>query len=238
MGPSRGRRRLASGLPSPKAPKSPSRGRKRRILPWALSGALVLVPSLRASHLSGQTMLGARLGASVSSLAEVDDAGVGNRTGFAAGIFLERPVSPRFSLQAEGAYVQKGASFEDATLELDYVELAAYLKTGTSGRLSVHAFAGPAVGINASCRVSAHLIAGIVTQLFGGDVEEGPCDALDNEIVVETFDFGAKGGVGVAVGESSRLSLEVAYTLGLRDIRRGDKNRAFLIQAGVAFPVG
>lgn len=238
MGPSVGDARLASGLPSPKAPKRPSRGRKRRILPWALSGALVLAPSLRAGPLSGQTMLGARLGASVSSLAEVDDAGVGNRTGFAAGVFLERPVSPRFSLQAEGAYVQKGASFEDATLELDYVELAAYLKTGTSGRLSVHAFAGPAVGINASCRVSADLIAGIVTQLFGGDVEEGPCDALDNEIVVETFDFGAKGGVGVAVGESSRWSLEVAYTLGLRDIRRGDKNRAFLIQAGAAFPVG
>ncbi len=199
----------------------------------------MLAPSLRASPLSGQTMLGARLGASVSSLADVDDAGVGNRTGFAAGIFFERPVSPRFSLQAEGAYVQKGASFEDATLELDYVELAAYLKTSTSGRLSVHAFAGPAVGINTSCQVSADLIADIVTTLFTGDgVEDGACDALDNEIVVETFDFGAKGGVGVAVGESSRWSLEVAYTLGLRDVRRGDKNRAFLIQAGAAFPIG
>lgn len=219
----------------------PSGGRRRRAFLWALSLALVLVPSLRAGLLSGQTMLGVRLGASVASLSDAEESGVGSRTGLAASILLETPVSPAFSLRGEAAYVAKGASFEDATLELDYVELSAYLKTGTSGTPSIHVFAGPAVGVNASCRVSADLVADIVSTLFTGTgVEEGPCDALGAEIVVETFDFGAKAGAGVAmrIGESSRLSLDVAYALGLRDVRGGDKNRALLIQAGAAFPVG
>ncbi len=85
------------------------------------------------------------------------------------------------------------------------------------------------------------MIADIVDRLFGSSgIEEGPCDAPSEEIVVETFDFGAKVGMEFAMraGESTRLSLELAYALGLADLGGGAKNRTFLIQAGAAIPVG
>ena len=211
------------------------------VAPWAPRATFALVLSLVAGPLCGQTMLGVRGGASIASLSQNDDSEPESRTGVAVGMLLETPISQALALRAEGAYVQKGASSDDATLELDYVEFSALLKTGTSGTPSIHVFGGPAVGINTSCRVSAHVIADIVDRLFGSSgIEEGPCDALSEEIVVETFDFGAKVGAEVAMraGESTRLSLELAYTLGLNDLDGGTKNRTFLIQFGAAIPVG
>ena len=211
-----------------------SRGRLPAILALAVS-------LLAAPPLCGQVMLGVRGGASIANMSQNDESGAGSRTAFGAGLFLEAPVSPILRFQVEAAWVQKGASSEDTTLELSYVEFSALLKASTSGTPSVHVFAGPAVGINTDCRVSAHLIADIVEEIFGNDIEEGPCDAVSDGVAIETLDFGARGGAGVAM-QAGRftLSFELSYTLGLKEIRgeTRDKNRAFLIQTGMAIPVG
>lgn len=178
------------------------------------AAALVAVP------LSGQTMLGVRGGASVAQVSATD--GAKGRTGFSVGVFVEVPISSPVAVQGEVAFVQKGNAAGQGIDEIDYFEFSVLLKAGASGMRSVYAFAGPTVAVSPTGPFEA-----IISDIFG-------------EEPIDDSDFGIKGGAGAAtmVGESVRLSLEVAYALGLKDIGGGRKNRALLVQAAMAFSVG
>lgn len=184
------------------------------------TGFCVLAAALVAVPLSGQTMLGARGGASVAQVSATD--GAKGRTGYSVGVFLEVPISSPVAVQGEVAFVQKGNAAGEGIDEIDYFEFSVLLKAGSSGMPSVYAFAGPTVAISPTGPFDA-----VISDIFG---EEPIADS----------DFGIKGGAGVAtmIGESVRLSLELAYALGLKDIGGGRKNRALLVQAAMAFPVG
>lgn len=199
---------------------------------------LLTLATLPAADPAVGQLVGVRGGASMAS-STTSGAEIESRVGFAAGVFVELPILQLVAFQAEGTFVQKGAAVSDgsasATVELDYIELSALLKGGTGGSPSIHFFAGPTVGFNATCRVSAEV---------GGVRASTGCDSLadDAQLTVKTLDLGVKGGAGVAVqvDESAQLLLEAAYTLGLTEIADGDggKNRALLIQAGFAILVG
>ena len=199
----------------------------RTAAPWTFA----LVAQLAAAPLAAQTLVGVRGGANI---ANVSDAGeTKSRVGLAAGAFLEVPVSPAVAVQLEGGYIQKGIGESGAlaeALELNYVDFGVLLKAGmtagAAGTSRLYVFAGPTLGISVTCRHS-----GLV--LWGGR-SSGDCDN-------KTVSFGAKGGVGVAtqVGESVRLSLDMAYGSDLTNIfEGGNKNRGFLITAGAGFPLG
>ena len=181
---------------------------------------ILAAAALVAAPLSGQTMLGVRGGASVAQVSPTD--GAKGRTGFSVGAFVEVPISSPVAVQGEVAFVQKGNAAGEGIDEIDYFEFSVLLKAGASGMPSVYAFAGPTVAVSPTGPFEA-----VISDIFG----EEPIDSSD---------FGIKGGAGVAtmIGESVRLSLELAYALGLKDIGGGRKNRALLVQAGMAFSVG
>lgn len=200
---------------------------------------LLALATLPAADPAVGQLVGVRGGASIASSSTTPGAEIESRVGFAAGVFVELPILQLVAFQAEGAFVQKGAAVSDGsartTVELNYIELSALLKAGAGGSPSIHFFAGPTVGFNATCRVSAEV---------GGVTASTGCDSLadDAQLAVKTLDLGVKGGAGVAVqvGESAQVLLEAAYTLGLTEIGDGDgsKNRALLIQAGFVIWVG
>lgn len=181
---------------------------------------ILAAAALVAAPLSGQTMLGVRGGASVAQVSATD--GAKGRTGFSVGAFVEVPISSPVAVQGEVAFVQKGNAAGEGIDEIDYFEFSVLLKAGASGMRSVYAFAGPTVAVSPTGPFEA-----VISDIFG----EEPIDSSD---------FGIKGGAGVAtmIGESVRLSLELAYALGLKDIGGGRKNRALLVQAAMAFPIG
>lgn len=182
--------------------------------------AVLATAALAGAPLSGQTMLGVRGGASVAQVSATG--GAKGRTGFGVGVFVEVPISSPVAVQGEVAFVQKGNTAGEGIDEIDYFEFSALLKAKSSGTPSVYAFAGPTVAVSPTGPFDA-----VISDIFGDEP-------------IDSSDFGIKGGAGAAtmVGESVRLSLELAYALGLKDIGGGRKNRALLVQAAIAFPIG
>ncbi len=194
-----------------------------------LSPLLALAMSLVAAWSSprpvaGQ-LVGVRTGVSITNIAITapeefrdDIEQPDSRVGLAIGIFYEVPTSGVLGFQAEAAYVQKGIGEDNLSYNQDYLEFSPLGKISTGGARSMHIFAGPTLGVLLS------------------DDEDGEASGVD---------FGVKGGAGVAMLlTNTRLSLELSYVLGLSR-RASDpdpdwttKHRAFLIQAGVAMPIG
>lgn len=131
----------------------------RTAAPWCLA----LVAWLAAAQLDAQMLAGVRGGAHIANLSEDEDGtwGSKSRVGFAAGAFLEVPVSPAVAVQLEGGFIQKGLVLEDSSgelaLELGYVDFGVLLKAGmtvgAAGTSRLYVFAGPTLGINVTCRL-------------------------------------------------------------------------------------
>ena len=195
-----------------------------------LSPLLALAMSLVAAWSSprpvaGQ-LVGVRTGVSITNIAITASEEIADelppqpdsRVGLAIGIFYEVPTSGALGFQVEAAYVQKGISEDNLSYNQDYLEFSPLGKISTGGARSMHIFAGPTLGVLLS------------------DDEDGEAAGVD---------FGVKGGAGVAMLlTNTRLSLELSYLLGLsRRLSDPDpdvttNHRAFLIQAGVAMPIG
>jgi hypothetical protein len=188
---------------------------------------------------SSQTTLGVRGGVNFASLSgDVGD--VDGRTALNVGATAHFPLSDSgLGLLIGGFYTQKGASESaqglTATVELDYVEIPVLLRYDfpSQGSASFHAAAGPAVGFEVGCSVSAD---------DGGTSASVDCDEAG--LSTTSVDFGLVGGLGVdfRVSEGLIVTVDGMYNLGLTNIADSDeddvKNRVFMLQAGVAFPVG
>ena len=179
----------------------------------------------------------ANLGGDAETLLETS---LKNKIGFSAGAFFGFDLHEMFRLQLEGQYVQKGAKATeqgvDVTVKLNYIEFMVPLTLliPTQSSVTPRLYAGPALGIEASCKLSG--------EESGASVNI-KCSELDFQ--TKSVDFGVffGGGVDFGVGPGA-LTLDVLYNLGLSDINDVQgvdgsiKNQNIQILAGYAFMIG
>jgi hypothetical protein len=212
---------------------------------------LLLVAALLAATLAGAradaqpARLGVYVGSSIASLSEqggpvLDGLEIGlerkRRIGLQLGVWLNRPLAGRLSLQPELHYTQKGASYAasffepgegtfeaEVSLELSYLELPVLLRADlgrASGRVRPFIVAGPVLAYQTGCRIGFELAG------FGGFGGSEDCDAeVESNEQINTFDVGAAVGGGLAVRRGGReLTAGVRYTHGLRSLARSGEN--------------
>jgi len=204
----------------------------------ALVASLAMLPL--AAGLAAQTTLGIHGGASIATLGGSDVGSADARTGMNFGASVTFPVGEILGIQLGAGYAQKGATENsegaDVEFALDYFEVPVLLRVGvpTTGSISPHFFAGPAVAFKAKCEASGSSGGASVT-----------VDCADVGAEVKSIDIGGMAGAGLDIHTSGPLSitLDVAYNLGLSSIDDSSdgadvKNRAWSFLAGVVFPIG
>ncbi len=181
----------------------------------------------------------ANLGGDAEQLLETS---LSSKTGFSAGAFFGFDLHRMFRLQLEGQYVQKGAKTTeqgvDIKIKLDYIEFMVPLTLliPMEGTVTPRLYAGPALGIEMSCKFSG--TEGTITVDFD-------CDSDEIGAKTKSIDFGVffGGGVDFGVGPGA-LTLDVLYNLGMSDINdvadvtEKIKNQNIQVMAGYAFPLG
>ena len=125
-----------------------------------------------------------------------DAAGLSNRTGFVAGIFLGGKLNDNIGIQGELLYSQQGAEFNAGKFELNYVNVPILVKYYLSERFNVQG--GPQFGIVVDDK----------TQTIIGEVI--------NDIGTNNFDVAAVIGLGYDLPMGLRLSGR--YQFGLSDV--------------------
>jgi hypothetical protein len=139
--------------------------------------------------------------------------------GMAGGLFVEFPLGTSgVSLQPEFLYVMKGSkgetTIEDVTftrkLKNDYIEVPVLIKYNftSAGKTSPFMFVGPVAAFNIASKVQ--------DQDPPDDPDFGDFD-IEN---AKSLDFGLTigGGLGLAMGQSGKLTFDIRYTLGLGDV--------------------
>ena len=211
--------------------------------------AVVLAAALGATAAVGaaaQPVIGFRLGVSTSKgdfeNPEFVAADRSWLTSFIGGGFI-RFGAGTIALQPELMYVTKGVKFEDetsdddASIQLDYVEVPVLLYVGLgTGAATPYVVAGPAFAFETKCREEFNI--GSIN--FEGDCDESEEGAPDRK----KFDVGAMFGAGLAfpAGPGS-LVIDGRYNLGLMNIIDDEtddefKHRAFSFTAGYQIPLG
>jgi hypothetical protein len=143
------------------------------------------------------------------------------RTGVAAGVFFILPVTPRFGIQQEVLYVQKGSRQQigvevfdipttlDVTYDLDYIEIPLLLRYHwiLDRTVDLYTLGGFAFGLKVNDR---YKLDGVVDD----GVETIPITADSDMSEVDIFDFMFTYGVGLefSVG-GSRLLVEYRFDL-------------------------
>lgn len=193
---------------------------------------------------SGEAQTGYRLGvfggldiATVGGRGADDLQGKESRLGIHGGVSGEVGLSRRISLAVEAYYAMKGvkasSTGQQFTIALDYIELPLLLKASLgSGSIRPYVFAGPALSIQARCKVSGTVGSGVATL---------DCDDPSLNIQLRGTDFSVLGGAGIRLG---RVFVAARYDLGLTNLNKstgGDSepahNRAFLLSVGAVFPI-
>lgn len=219
-------------------------------------GYVLLAPlflTLVGSPLYAQAGLsaGTRFGVGIANFGG-DVENTDSKTGLAAGAFLGIDLHPNFRLEFDGQYVQKGASFSDQGLELDFKLDYLELKVPATLTLPIPAsqftprlYAGPAIALEMSCGLSASdgttdvdIDCDQLSEASGGLIEDLETKSLD----IGVF-FG--GGLDIAVFTGA-ITLDVLYNLGLTDINDSTgelgageiKNKNLQIMAGYRIPLG
>lgn len=206
-------------------------------------GAIVLLALATATSLRAQSAeVGLKGGWVRPTLAGSDIQNTSARNTFGGGAFLTLHLAPMFALQPEVLYLNKGTQATEegvnAEFRLGYVEIPVLARLTfpmEGARVRPHIFAGPAVAFRSKCQVSAS----------GGGVSlTMACDDPNVDTPLKRVDWSITGGAGLSVplGRISGL-LEARYDYGLTKIDDSSaaadvKNRAFMVFAGVAVPVG
>ena len=184
-----------------------------------------------------RVLIGPMAGVNFAKLAGDGATGVKSRTGFQLGLFGSIPLGPVVSLQPSVAYSQQGAQLDDGGVtvkfKLNYIEAPLLLRLSAplqgSGNLRPFFEAGPALAIEASCKVSGS---------NGTQSVEFGCDDDQVQLQRKKTAFSLHFGAGLEV---DRLFLAARYQLGLSSIddTGGDvKHRVIAIIAGYGFRLG
>jgi len=140
--------------------------------------------------------------------------------GMAGGLFVELPLGTGVvSLQPEVLYVMKGAKAEvtedgetyTEKLKNDYLEVPVLIKYNftTAGSAKPFMFVGPVAAFNIASKIQ-------VEDPPATDSTLGDFD-IDN---AKSLDFGLTigAGLGLAMGQSGKLTFDLRYTIGLGDV--------------------
>lgn len=198
-----------------------------------LLSTLIAASAFAAAPLTAQSSFGL-VGGIVSSNITISGGGASvsynTRTGFAAGVSMAGPISQGLEFAPELLYIQKGSQINNGSssvgLKVSYVELPLLFRV-KFGSSSTRAFvlAGPAIGVKASCKLTAS---------SGGTSGSEDCDNSDEGL--KSVDFGLMFGAGIA---HNRLSASVRYDLGLANTLKSTtsglsyKNRVWLAMVGI-----
>ena len=181
-------------------------------------------------------MIGVKGGLNFSDVSFDDDSEeieTESKSGLVLGVFADIGLGDMFSVRPEGLYSQKGFELAggDAELSIDYIEVPVLL-VARFGESTIRplVFAGPVIGFESKCEVSA----------LGESADCG--DDPDDPVETESTDFGAAIGGGVEFDAGGfTLLFDGRYTLGLRDVDPGSgsaKNRAWSFMAGAGIGIG
>lgn len=158
-------------------------------------------------------------------------------TGLGFGAYYFLPTSPTLGVQFEGQYIRRGVGFDisntdidvDTTFKIDYFEIPVLLRIspGTGQSARVVFLVGPVIGF----KTGADLAVSALGEEASTDVGEG----------FKSTAFGAIGGVGLSVGNTTTFMLQARYYLGLSNTLDDDtmssKSGDFGVFAGVEFPI-
>lgn len=197
----------------------------------AAAWALAVFAAPFANPLAAQVTLGARAGATLSTLRITDDTqgvrGVSDKYGAHAALSLAYSFSDHFGVVVEGGYTQRGAEltlfeidvFWEALWGFDYVDASVLGKVSLG---PAYLLAGPSYAFRYACYTKI-------------DVRTG-CEVV--EAVFRENDLLAVGGAGVAIPLGGvTVVAEGLYTAGLLDIDNEGvttaRHRGFVLRAGV-----
>lgn len=192
--------------------------------------------ALGAEHATSQPIeLGAMAGLNFATMSLEGLTGNGSKEGLLVGGFVAVRVHRLFLLQPELLYTRKGTDLSPVIADLAqdtslggnvgfaYLELPVLLRLTpvTAARVRPSVFAGPVVGIEVSCRVTAR---------EGALIADESCSRVGFETSTTDLGFviGGRAEIGIApsVGGSGALFLELRYTHGLRNVNTLDDAEA------------
>ncbi len=214
---------------------------KRFVLSSSL--AALVVAFVASPGLAQNVSAGVKGGISIANLTGDGIQDTSSKLGFVGGAFLGVDLHEYFRIQFEGQYVQKGAEDEEGgvtvKINLNYIEFMVpfTLTIPTNGAFAPRLYAGPALGIEASCTLSAEE-GGVEVDV---DCDDPAADVGERKSTDFSVFFG--GGVDIAVG-SGAISLDVLYDLGLTNLDDSGlegsdvKNKNLLVLAGYRFFFG
>lgn len=194
--------------------------------------------SVNAQSDSKAFQLGVKGGVNLSTIGgdDLDDAD--SRTSFNAGLFMEIPISERFSFQPELLYSGQGFDIKERNqdnifdtadnieYQLDYIQVPLMLKVYLIEGLSVEA--GPQVGFKINEKIDFKTDGGVI------DIDK-------DDSYVKNFDAGLA--VGAAYKFNNGFFVNARYTHGLTTIFKDKtifegvdaKNKVFQFGVGFAF---
>jgi hypothetical protein len=207
----------------------------------ALAFAATLAVPCAAAN-AQQVSLGLKGGINSATTTVVEpNADIGRRTGIHAGAVFAVRAGPRFSVQLEGLYSQRGyrltATGTDATVKGDYLQVPLVGKVtiplSDASPMALQIFFGPTVAFEVSCQAAGTI---------GGVSATASCDDLGAER--RKFDFGAVLGGGFDIHlQSVTAFVTAAYDYGLRNLdpdpmsTNALKHRTFAFSLGFLVPV-
>ena len=208
---------------------------------------LVLLMMSYSAPIFGQHIVAVRWGGNMTTIGGFDHQGTPRRS-MRIGASVTIPIQDRFSLQARGDYIPKGAGknyiYHYFGLHIDYIELSGLgvlTIFAPSRGPSLSILAGPTIAFKISNRGEE-----ILAKRFG----QGQ-DRFD----FKSMDFGFAGGIGtqIAIFKPWIVTTEILYTRSIRSInkttfyiidfdshtaeKRGLMNHALSFSVGLGFPV-
>lgn len=223
------------------------------LLGVAVAPRVVHAQSIEAPS-SHRTSFGVLLGGTSSRVTDLNSGStdlfngtgsVANRYGYRGGLFVNRELAKRFSLQAEAYYIQKGTRMhanpeQDGSLDLSlaYVELPLMLRADLAPHSAFRPFvtAGPTMAFRVHCRGAFRIDIYTIN---------ATCRELNDDPAQDLFvssDVGFTGGAGieyVLMGRS--VLLQLRYGRGLTTIVNNPsaglspKNSTFSLVTGIGF---
>ena len=209
---------------------------------------LVLLMMSYSAPIFGQHIVAVRWGGNMTKIGGFDHQGTPRRS-MRIGASVTIPIQNRFSLQAHGDYVPKGAQKDEVYyyfgLHIDYIELSGlgvFTIFAPSRGPSLSILAGPTIAFKISNRGEE-----ILAKRFG----QGQ-DRFD----FKSMDFGFAGGIGtqIAIFKPWIVTTEILYTRSIRSInkttfyiidfdshtaeKRGLMNHALSFSVGLGFSYG
>jgi len=203
--------------------------------------ALGLAASLGAGSAAAQMTIGAKGGvnlATASVSVSGTDLAVGTRTAFHGAAVIGMQLGTGLAVEGQVRFSGKGfepgdeSSGVETSLTMDYVEfpiLATFTFPRSPSLLAARVFAGPSIGLRASCNLEA----------LSDQTGFTDCDGD----LSKTFDFSAVFGAGIKIGRGlGGIVLDVSYDWGFLDITSGGQNaslynRNLLFSAGFIVPI-